>query len=648
MTVSGHILLAHPPHWRQRPKWSRRWQTGLGGGVTGAEDRAALAQTPYRTLSYRVLPADLPARERFLADLMAALKSGRAAVPHWGRSSRLASAAAPGATTLTLTDTLWPWAEDDYLVFLEDGAVTLAQVAGVAGAVLTLTDALPRGFESGAHLWPLLFGTPAAEELTSLTDRVGEIELKLTEPSGQGSLGESAACPAPAAGVATASFSVCPSITPSLGAEEGCPARRRLSWTTLAGADGYKVYSAETADGPWTWESALTIEEDGVTRYVLLDVPFYWGEASTQKFYSVTALFGDTETDKAALAVEKNRLERVMRAVQERRWSALDAANVSAEDLDEFIPWPAREHPSTLAAAAYPANGFYDDDLRDWDTANSQPAGTRAAQLVNALRLAFTFGNADPTVVDWVALRYATTGPEGWVGQHFEAPTLLTAAGLGVPGVTTTTANRAAHFAALRAAVCELIWLWCPGYLGDLEARSISTDAETGCAAAQAAANSLWAGAGWSPTSDTPILVQSWAYNTDDEIQFYLDAVKGAGGFDLNNVDRGEAVVLARYAANWINDGSTHYEGAFPAESPGTLGIGIATGGDPTWYETGLAPTFGTAWATPTFGNQSSFSGLLRCPDDGDNENRGWAVDSFMIGVTRSAAVEGGAWDHYA
>lgn len=185
--INGHVLMPELPDWQNGVSLSRRWETEIGETVTGAEDRGALRQVPRLELAYGIATLTQVQRARFEDRLRAALKSGKAAVPFWGRASDLATDAS--GTSAELATTNWPWQTGDYIFFLEAADVenpvyAVRQITGKTGLTLTLNSALPQTFAAGSLVWPLLFGKPEAEDQSLVTTRQGFTGFRLMELTG--------------------------------------------------------------------------------------------------------------------------------------------------------------------------------------------------------------------------------------------------------------------------------------------------------------------------------------------------------------------------------------------------------------------------------------------------------------------------------
>lgn len=175
-------LIPHPPNWIHPVDYQCRWENSIAEALTAAEERAAWRQRPLRQLRYTVSPVDLAERILLEERLLAALKSGLATVPYWGRSSTLASDATSASLLVTIETSAWPWQTGDWIFFMDDQRRwDLVQLANVSGATLTLASALSRTYPKGSAVWPTLSGRLSVGDQTVLTNHQGEIELGLVE-----------------------------------------------------------------------------------------------------------------------------------------------------------------------------------------------------------------------------------------------------------------------------------------------------------------------------------------------------------------------------------------------------------------------------------------------------------------------------------
>lgn len=184
--VNSHVLLPDAPNWRERPEWTRAWQTEIADGVTGAEQRGAMRQVPRIGLSYTVTPLDAQAQNQFEDRVRAALKLGLAAVPYWGRGTPLASAAS--GTSASLASPYFPFAVGDYVLLLDlsDPAAPVFETRQLTsvGATIGWSGALTNTYPAGAFVYRLLFGTLKAQDLGAITNHRGEARLEFRERTG--------------------------------------------------------------------------------------------------------------------------------------------------------------------------------------------------------------------------------------------------------------------------------------------------------------------------------------------------------------------------------------------------------------------------------------------------------------------------------
>ncbi len=182
--INGHVLIPDLANWGSGVQLSRQWQTEIGETVTGAEDRGALRQVPRLELDFEIPTLTQEQRARFEDRLREALKSGKAAVPFWGRASDLATDAS--GTSAELATTNWPWQVGDYVFFLdatnlEQPIHAVRQITAKTGLVLTLNSALPQTFKAGSLVWPMLFGKPEVADQNLSTTRQSATSFTLSE-----------------------------------------------------------------------------------------------------------------------------------------------------------------------------------------------------------------------------------------------------------------------------------------------------------------------------------------------------------------------------------------------------------------------------------------------------------------------------------
>jgi hypothetical protein len=181
-TINGYTLFPHQADWSTQPDWEGDWESGIGTGVLGNEQRLGLRALPLHSITYAITAASLQERCRLDARLDQALKSGLAAVPYFGMGSPLAVPANAGGNSVTVQDAVnpWAWAIGDYAVLLglDDTVYDVLPVTGVAGNVLSFgAGALTY---SWVAVWvrPLMFGKFTAQKQQPLSN--WWVPLKLT------------------------------------------------------------------------------------------------------------------------------------------------------------------------------------------------------------------------------------------------------------------------------------------------------------------------------------------------------------------------------------------------------------------------------------------------------------------------------------
>lgn len=182
--VNGHVLLPNSADWSTPPKWSRRWENEIADGVTGAESRAALRATPRQSLNYRLTPASIVTTQMLDDRLRAALKTGLACAPMWGRGCEVAASVLAGVSSITVRDA-FDWQAGDYLFLGDennsDAMLVTAAVLALGIWTLTLDDPLTLPHLAGSLAWPLLFGKPAVGDLEAVTQRLAPVAITITE-----------------------------------------------------------------------------------------------------------------------------------------------------------------------------------------------------------------------------------------------------------------------------------------------------------------------------------------------------------------------------------------------------------------------------------------------------------------------------------
>lgn len=178
--VNGHVLFPHRSNWSTPPDMDRSWQSNVIDSEFGDETRFSLRQFPRRTVRWYVTARDLTEQSQLADRILAAKRSGLACAPAWGRSCELAAAVT--AAAVQVEPTLWPWAQGDFLLLIDDGGNHDArQVASVLGNVLTLSVPVSRPYHAGLLIWPLIFGKFVADSLQLITMRNGHATLSISE-----------------------------------------------------------------------------------------------------------------------------------------------------------------------------------------------------------------------------------------------------------------------------------------------------------------------------------------------------------------------------------------------------------------------------------------------------------------------------------
>lgn len=186
-TLNDCVIFPHQANWKTLPKWNRLWQTRLSTATKGGEDRSTGAVKPLRSIEFSVTAFSIPDRARLEARILAALKSGRAVGPLWGRG-QLLEPVAPAAVEFDGFTTVYNYRATDltvgklyyyergkddvscgagdqilwgsgYFIAPEDVSIIKSTVEGSHGQVIpTLqvptSGAWPWGIGPGAYLTP--------------------------------------------------------------------------------------------------------------------------------------------------------------------------------------------------------------------------------------------------------------------------------------------------------------------------------------------------------------------------------------------------------------------------------------------------------------------------------------------------------------
>ena len=177
--INGHVLIPHAHNWRQNISWSRKPQTARLQGLTGREQRTTLRPRPL--ISMTILPAVIDANEqaRLEDSVRAARKSGKAAVPYWGRGQVLSGAAS--GSSVPLESTPWVPAAGDYVFFGTTTAHEVRLVSSYAAGAITLSSSLTGTYAAGEMVWPVLFGKITTDNEALITSHRGEMGITFAE-----------------------------------------------------------------------------------------------------------------------------------------------------------------------------------------------------------------------------------------------------------------------------------------------------------------------------------------------------------------------------------------------------------------------------------------------------------------------------------
>jgi len=178
-TVNGHVLFPHEANYGEAPRIERWWETEVADSEFGQESRFGLRAVPRKVLQWTVTAKDLQEQSQLADRILTAMRSSLACAPHWGRGSELVNRVT--AATVTIETSLWPWAADDYLIFIdEDGDYEVAQILTAVGTTITLTQSVSSP-HAGVYIWPLIFGRFSIDGYSLLTSRQGQATITIAE-----------------------------------------------------------------------------------------------------------------------------------------------------------------------------------------------------------------------------------------------------------------------------------------------------------------------------------------------------------------------------------------------------------------------------------------------------------------------------------
>lgn len=173
-----YVVLPHRADWSKEPELTRRWETKIAPGISGAEDRARMRQTPLYTLKWSVTAENVGEESRIAARVLAAKESGYAAAPWFGRGMRVQTAVATEAV-FYLHDTNWIPATGGFLIIVaqDEGSEPIWEIQEVLSSVgneVTIVGTLDRDWPTGTFCYPLLAGEFTCDSHPMLTGEQGE------------------------------------------------------------------------------------------------------------------------------------------------------------------------------------------------------------------------------------------------------------------------------------------------------------------------------------------------------------------------------------------------------------------------------------------------------------------------------------------
>jgi hypothetical protein len=184
ITIGDHILIPHRPDFSTRPRLRRQWRTGVDRSLTGREAAASVRGYAFREYRYTVLPYDAVEHSLLVDAIEAALRATKAAVPFWGRGTRLSVATTAGASLLTLERASHGITAGHYIILThwdsaEHRTWEIASVASVSSATLFLGANLTLAWPAGTWAHPIMFGRLEVERETLRNNWRGHVPLKL-------------------------------------------------------------------------------------------------------------------------------------------------------------------------------------------------------------------------------------------------------------------------------------------------------------------------------------------------------------------------------------------------------------------------------------------------------------------------------------
>lgn len=191
VTYRGYdwVVFPHSPDWSRLVSMKRRWKNVEAEALDGTEDRFALSTRPRFILGFDVIGQDRDESLRIIARVNAARRTGRCAIPLWGRAERITSAAS-GTTVTIANTTVWGWDSTSLLFIHTPGSAPeefdVIPVESVAdNTTLTLSSALSRTYPIGSVVYPVLAGVAVFDALSHESDEhfAASVQIEATAPA---------------------------------------------------------------------------------------------------------------------------------------------------------------------------------------------------------------------------------------------------------------------------------------------------------------------------------------------------------------------------------------------------------------------------------------------------------------------------------
>jgi hypothetical protein len=297
-TVNDHILFPTRINWRELPSGARSWETAIETTVSGKEERATFRSAARERFFYLIDAADLKENTLLQERILAAMKSGKAACPLWGRGSVLGSTL---VDTGTFVPGEWEWQVGDYIFLqhptqLGEDNWEVRQIVLLEGDYFELDQSSSLELPAGTIVWPIFFGRLQVGNLGAVTSHRGSVTLAFLESAdvAGGFVGDCSA----ASGV----YAV------EAWLDQNTCGQTVLRWSRSINATSYKVKKATVSGGPYATIATVSGTSHVVERPLFLP-----------DYYVVVATRGDTEAAASNEVVAPPiTVEALMRVTQER------------------------------------------------------------------------------------------------------------------------------------------------------------------------------------------------------------------------------------------------------------------------------------------------------------------------------------------